>query len=96
MMTPLVATAPASEEAATVSIPMIIEALEKLSPEQWTDVLQYILFLHYKPMLLEDAAEEEALWQAVQAHEAYKTNHAEELPEVYTSKEALQEALAKL
>jgi hypothetical protein len=78
MMTPLVATAPASEETAAVSIPMIIEALEKLSPEQWADVFQYILFLHYKPLLLDDLAEEQALWQAVQANQQYDEQHPDE------------------
>ena len=95
-MTPAVATAPTTDDATTVSLSMIIEALEKLPPEQWADVFQYVLFLHYKPMLLEDVAEEQALWQAVQAHQTYKDSHPEEQPEVYNNKDALEEALASL
>jgi hypothetical protein len=96
MMTPMVARAPVAEDPSAVSITRIVEVLKKLTPEQLSEVFQYILFLQYKPMLLEDAAEDEALWQAVLAHQAYKANHLDEEPEVYNSKEALEEALANL
>jgi len=95
-MTTLIQPIPATEAGSTAAMTLIEEALKQLTPEQLLDVYQYILFLHYKPMLLEEAAEDEALWQAVLAHQVYKANHLDEEPEVYSSKEALQEALASL
>jgi peptide methionine sulfoxide reductase MsrA len=99
MTTTTIAVAP-NANTATVTQETVIEALQYLTAEQLSDVLQYILFLQYKPILLddiaEDIAEDQALWQAVQAHQAYKDSHPDEQPEVYSSKEALQEALANL
>jgi hypothetical protein len=65
-------------ESSTASLETIIKALTQLSPDQWADVLQFILFLQYKPILLNDATDDDALWEAVQANQAYNEQHSDE------------------
>ncbi|MCB0107929.1 MAG: hypothetical protein KDE53_18535 [Caldilineaceae bacterium] len=71
----------------------IVDSLKQLPPEKLPEVWQFIQFLDYQAALQGDAADE-ALWTAVQVHEAYKAQHPEEEPAVYRSKEALAKALA--
>ena len=70
----------------------IVDTLKQLPAEKLSDVWQYIQFLDYQAALQEDT-EDEALWAAIQVHEAYKAQHPEEEPAVYRSKEALAKAL---
>jgi len=75
----------------------IVEKLWQLSPEQLKDVRQFLEFLAYKSSLTPDEpSEDEALWQAVLAHERYKTEHPDEPIARYKSREELLAALAEL
>ena len=60
-------------------------------------VLQFVQFLAYKACLtLDDPTEDEALLAAVKAHEKYKAEHPDELPEIYESGEAFLAAYADI
>jgi hypothetical protein len=75
-MTTSVMAAPAGQEEqaewAHTTINMIVGRLQYLQPDQLRDVFQFVQFLEYKAERNGDAAEEEALWAAAQAHDAYK------------------------
>lgn len=83
-------------ETPTVTVEMVTEAITHLNREQLRDVWQFVQFLDYKATHEDDGTEDEALWVAVQAHEAYKAQHPEEKPEIYRTKEELALALADL
>jgi len=62
----------------------IVAALRRLPPDYLPEVLQYIEFLDYKLNAARaEAAEEAALWAAVEANQAYKRQHPEEDLEIY-------------
>ena len=62
----------------------IVAALRKLPPDYLPEVLQYIEFLDYKiNVARSDAAEEAALWAAVEANQEYKRQHPDDALEVY-------------
>jgi hypothetical protein len=72
----------------TVTTNTIVETLQHLSPKYLPDVLQFIQFLEYKSISTPDDAtafEDEALWDAVQANQAYKVQHPDEVLERYQS-----------
>ncbi len=70
----------------TITTDSIIEALQHLSPKYLPEVLQFIQFLEYKSISTPDnASEDEALWDAVQANQAYKTQHPDEVSDRYKS-----------
>jgi hypothetical protein len=80
-----------------VAISAIVERLWQLPPEQLADVLQFVEFLAYKSCITpDDPSEDEALWQAVLAHERYKAEHPDEPIAIYKSREELLAALAEL
>ena len=62
----------------SMTIAKIMESLQSLSSDQLPDVLQFIQFLQYKPLLLDDSAEDEALWEAVEANQLYDQQHPDE------------------
>lgn len=62
----------------------IVAALRKLPPDYLAEVLHYIEFLQYKLEVTRgDAAEDAALWAAVEANREYKQLHPDEDLEVY-------------
>ena len=62
----------------------IVAALRKLPPDYLPEVLRYIEFLDYKIRAARsEAAEETALWAAVEANQEYKRRHPEEEPEIH-------------
>jgi hypothetical protein len=75
----------------------IVEALDHLPPEYLPDVLQFIQFLEYKLQASPaDHAEDEALWDAVQANQTYKEQHPDEELERYKSGADFLKAVADL
>lgn len=65
------------------TIATITERLHELAPEQLEDVLQFVQFLEFKYCLTPaDPSEDEALWDAVLAHQKYKEQHSDEVPEI--------------
>jgi hypothetical protein len=62
----------------------IVAALRKLPPDYLPEVLRYIEFLDYKiNVACADAAEEQALWAAVEANQEYKRRHPDEPLEIH-------------
>ena len=62
----------------------IVAALRKLPPDYLPEVLRYIEFLAYEiNAMRSEAAEETALWAAVEANREYKQQHPEEELEVH-------------
>jgi hypothetical protein len=62
----------------------IVAALRKLPPDYLPEVLRYIEFLDYKIRAARgEAAEETALWAAVEANQEYKQRHSEEELEIH-------------
>lgn len=62
----------------------IIAALRRLPPDYLSEVLRYIEFLDYKSNVARaDAAEQAALWAAVEANQEYKRQHSDEGLEVH-------------
>lgn len=82
-------------ETKITTIEDIVTALERLPPERLSDVLQFIEFVEYQ-LAVDDTAEDEALWQAVEANQAYKQQHPEELLESYSSGAEFLKAMANL
>jgi len=75
----------------------IVEALARLPHEALPDLLQFIEFLEYKYyQIIEGASEDEALWEAVQASEAYRKQHPNEELERYSSGPEFLKAVADL
>ncbi|MCE7980217.1 MAG: hypothetical protein DYG89_03425 [Caldilinea sp. CFX5] len=95
-MTQVTLTQTAETQTPLVTVEMVTEAIAHLNRSQLRDVWQFVQFLDYKAVMEDDSAEDEALWAAVQAHEAYKAQHPEEKPEIYRTKEELAQALADL
>ena len=91
-MTQVTFTQTAETHTPAVTVEMVTEAITHLNRNQLRDVWQFVQFLDYKAIVEEEAAEDEALWTAVQAHEAYKAQHSEEKPEIYHTKEELSRA----
>jgi hypothetical protein len=92
MMTQVTLTQMADTQTPTITVEMVTDAITHLNRNQLRDVWQFVQFLDYKATLEDDGAEDEALWVAVQAHEAYKAQHPEESPEIYHTKEELSRA----
>ncbi len=81
----------------TVTTETIVKALDHLSPECLSDVLQFIQFLEFKTQAaLDEHSEDEALWDAVQANQAYKAQHPDEELERYKSGSEFLKAVAEL
>lgn len=95
-MTQLTLSQAAETQTPTVTVEMVTEAITHLDRNQLRDVWQFVQFLDYKATLEDEADEDNALWAAIQVHEAYKAQHPEEKPEVYRTKEELAQALAAL
>jgi hypothetical protein len=75
----------------------IIAALRKLPPDSLPDVLRYIEFLDYKLNPARDpAAEDAALWAAVEANQEYKQLHPTEGLEIHESGADFLKAMADL
>lgn len=77
MMTQLLAYTPTNTNP---SISMIVDSLQRLSSEQLTDVLHFIHFLQYRPLLIDETSDDESLWVAVRANEAFDENHPRQAP----------------
>jgi hypothetical protein len=62
-----------------VTLEEVEEALRRVPQQRLSDVLTFIEFLEYQAeqedASADDASEDEALWAAVQANQAYKTKH---------------------
>jgi hypothetical protein len=64
-----------------VTIEEVELALQRVPPQRWPEVLTFIEFLKYQSeqedddIGLDDTSEDAALWAAVQANQAYKTKH---------------------
>jgi len=71
----------------------IIRGLKHLPAEYLPEVLRFVEFLEYRHG---DTSEDEALWDAVQANQAYKTKHPDEEPERYESGEDFLKAVEEL
>ncbi len=86
-----------SVDSPAATIAAITARLHELPPEQLEDVLQFVQFLEFKYCLTpDDPSEDEALWDAVLAHQKYKQQHSEEVPEIYNSTQELLKAIADL
>lgn len=85
-------------ETSTVSFEQIEAALHRLPPQRLKEVLLFIEFLEYLAGNNQDQddAEDAALWEAVLAHQAYRTAHPTEQPEEFHSSEAFLKATADL
>lgn len=79
--------------AAGVSMEAMVQALRRLPLTVWPDVLQFIEFMEYKYQNdASDVAEDAALWRAVEAEQAHRRAHPEDVV-VYRSMEELAAAL---
>ncbi len=75
----------------------IVAALRKLPADYLPEVLRYIEFLDYKTNVARaDAAEEVALWAAVEANQEYKRQHPGEGLEVHETGADFLKAVADL
>ena len=75
----------------------IVAALRKLPPDYLAEVLRYIEFLDYKiNVARSDAAEEAALWAAVEANQEYNRQHPDEAMEVHETGADFLKAVADL
>ncbi|MFN8490208.1 MAG: hypothetical protein U0350_21655 [Caldilineaceae bacterium] len=82
---------------AEASVAAIMAKLQELQPEQLAEVLQFVEFLAFKAWFTtDDPAEDEAMRQAILAHEQYKAEHPEERPEIYKSGEEFLAAYADI
>jgi hypothetical protein len=81
-----------------VSIQQIEAAVLRLPPQQRKQVLLFVEFLEYiskREQGLDDVEDEE-LWAAVIAHQAYREAHPDEKPEVFDSAEDFLRATSDL
>lgn len=68
-----------------VTIEEVELALQRVPPQRWPEVLTFIEFLEYQSEQeddetgLDDTSEDAALWAAVQANQAYKTKHTNDV-----------------
>jgi hypothetical protein len=75
----------------------IVAALRKLPPDYLPEVLRYIEFLDYKSNITRaSAAEETALWAAVEANQEYKRQHPDEGLEIHETGADFLSAVADL
>jgi hypothetical protein len=77
-----------------VSPYQIESAARRLSPAQRKQVLLFVEFLEYlnEQQGVNDDTDDADLWQAVLAHQAYRTEHPGQPVEVFTSAEAFLRA----
>ncbi len=79
--------------ASGVSVETMVQAIQRLPLTAWPDVLQFIEFMEYKYQNdASEAAEDVALWRAVEAEQAHRRAHPEDVI-VYRSIEELAAAL---
>lgn len=63
-----------------ITIEEVISALQRVPAHRLADILQFIEFVEYQTALTpEDTAEDEALWAAVEAEQAYRQEHPEDI-----------------
>lgn len=75
----------------------ILEALNRLPSEALPELLNFMEYLEYKFLdFASDDSEDEALWDAVQASEAYRKQHPDEELERYSSGAEFLAAVADL
>jgi hypothetical protein len=75
----------------------IVAALRQLPPDYLPEVLRYIEFLDYKIHLARsEAAEETALWAAIEANQEYKRQHPEEGLEIHETSAEFLNSVADL
>ena len=67
-----------TKEEIKVTIDDIIAALNRVPTERLPDVLQFIEFVEYQSVI-DDSSEDEALWAAVEAEQAYRREHPEDI-----------------
>ena len=81
-----------------VSLEQLEAALQRLPVSRHKQVLLFIAFLEYVASKGEDEDEfeDEDLWNAVLAHQAYREAHQDEAPEVFDSPEAFLRATENL
>jgi len=73
----------------------IVAALRKLPPDCLPEVLRYIEFLDYRiNAMRSEAAEEKALWAAVEANQEYKRRHTQETLEIHETGADFLDAVA--
>ena len=66
--------------ATEITIDDILTALQRVPLERLPDILQFIEFIEYQTSLAgDDSAEDEALWAAVEAEQAYRREHPEDV-----------------
>ena len=82
----------------SISIEELTVAIQRLPQAQRKLVWLFIEFLEHLTMNKQAAnvAEDEALWDAVLAHLAYRKAHPDEEPEVFDTPEAFLKATAEL
>ncbi len=83
-------------DAPRILLEQVETALRRLPPPRLNEVLLFIEFLEYIGGNGHDDAEDEDLWTAVQAHNAYRQAHPDEEPEEFDSPEAFLQATAEL
>jgi DNA-binding GntR family transcriptional regulator len=80
-----------------ITIDDILAALRRVPPQRLADIFQYIEFIEYQAaQAAADASEDEALWAAVEANDAYKQQHLNEEPERYKTGADFLKAVADL
>jgi len=75
----------------------VVVALRKLPPDYLPEVLRYIEFLDCKLNAARaEAAEDAALWAAVEANQQYKRQHPDEVLEIHETGADFLKAVADL
>lgn len=64
--------------AAEITLEDILEAIQRVPPERLPDILQFIEFIEYQAAQT-GISEDEALWAAVEAEQAYRQEHPEDV-----------------
>lgn len=84
--------------AKTISTEELTGAIQRLPQTQRKFVFLFIEFLEHltEKEQAVDTAEDDALWEAVLAHLAYRQAHPDEEPEVFDTPEAFLQATAAL
>lgn len=93
-MTPAVMTK--TQETPNNTFVKIVESLRQLPPDSLDDVLQFVHFLEYQIATADEDGEDESLWHAIEANEAYKSQHLHEPMERYESGADFLKALGDL
>ncbi|HEX9370783.1 MAG TPA: hypothetical protein VF897_07240 [Roseiflexaceae bacterium] len=83
---------------AAVSLEELEAAVRRVPAQQRKEVLLFIEFLEYLTAnhQNEDDADDADLWNAVLAHQAYRSDHPEDEPELFDTPEAFLRATADL